>query len=405
MNSRHPIALAFVLGAAAWPASASAQVWVLPPGDGFESYEQPALAFSSAEDQFLVPIAGDKLILRWFDPDQPADGSPSWYPEGFDEHNWNAVPPETGTRGWPAIAYDSSSNLALLVYERTSQGKREIRGAFCDGGGRCTSSPFAISAGGDDRQPRVAFSAATQRYLVVWQRTITDMGALWPVDEVVGRFVSASGALIGRELVLNTGYQARTPAVAYSPDDQYFLVVWEDQATLVPYAPDIAGCWVRADGTFKGSPFAIADNTGEQLLPRVAYDPDHGQYLIVWEDRRWGIDIFARRMDYSGAFLGSSFPVAWVGSKARTAPDVSYEPGTHTFQVAYELASSPSNRDIRSRTVDWSGQLGRVVDHHSSAGFDECGPAIASRPYQSLVVWQSCDYIGVPMNTVFGRLF
>jgi len=46
-----------------------------------------------------------------------------------------------------------------------------------------------------------------------------------------------------------------------------------------------------------------------------------------------------------------------------------------------------------------------VVDHHSSAGFDECGPAIASRPYQSLVVWQSCDYIGVPMNTVFGRLF
>lgn len=383
------------------PPAASAQTWEVSPSGGFGTYEQPTVAYATAEDVFLVPMADHGVLVRAFDPDLPADGSPADFPSGY-QANWSNVPaifsapPPFPVRSWPAVAYDPTTDHALVVFEQETSfqsGSHDIWAALCEGDGTCSgSTPFGITVSvHDDARPRVAFSPISHRYLVVWRRTLQRIGFL-PNDQVWGRFLDHAGQPISREFLISdsSGFQARAPAVAYSPNRDSFLVVWEDQPAFTPFETDIAGCWLRADNGRRSAPFEIAAETGDQVLPRVAYDPDHEQYLIVWEDRRWDADIFGRRLHDNGAFLGATFAIAWAGANARTAPDVFYEPGTQVYRVVYEYAFAADDRDIRGRTVDAQGQLGASEAVHSSATIDECNPAIASRPSESMVVWQTC---------------
>ncbi len=92
-----------------------------------------------------------------------------------------------------------------------------------------------------------------------------------------------------------------------------YLLAWRNNS-LSSANNFIAGRLMNIDGTFPGAMFTIAEAPGRQLRPVVSWDGS--TYVVAWEDQRSQTafydartDIFAQRVDVSGALIGSAFPI------------------------------------------------------------------------------------------------
>ena len=98
--------------------------------------------------------------------------------------------------------------------------------------------------------------------------------------------------------------------VAYNPDDDEYLVVWSGYDTGGA-SSDLQGQRVEGDGTVVGDLIVIAQAAEEQVLPAVAYNPDAGEYLVLWSDYRADVDgdVYGQRVAGDGSLVGSNFAV------------------------------------------------------------------------------------------------
>jgi hypothetical protein len=116
--------------------------------------------------------------------------------------------------------------------------------------------------------------------------------------------------------------------VAYNPNDDEFLVVWERR---FPY--DILGQRVSAaDGSLQGPLIWFTDDGDWQRSPAVAYNEAAGQYLVVWEDGRdddgsdtdW--NIYGRRLNRDGSFFDDSLLALCQRQANQFNVNVAYNP-------------------------------------------------------------------------------
>ncbi|MBN1977442.1 MAG: hypothetical protein JW918_08570, partial [Anaerolineae bacterium] len=94
----------------------------------------------------------------------------------------------------------------------------------------------------------------------------------------------------------------RKPAVAYNSRHDEYLVVWANDrgATRDIYAQRVTG-----DGTLK-SWFCVVNNANQwNFLPAVAYSPVQDEYLIVYtyQAATTDYDIWARRVKWDGSWM------------------------------------------------------------------------------------------------------
>jgi hypothetical protein len=167
----------------------------------------------------------------------------------------------------PAVAYNSADEEYLVVwYGDDDTGgmvneEREIFGQRVDAatGAEIGANDFRLSDMGPDGDayyaawyPAVAYNGAANEYLVVW-RGDDDTAALVDEEyEIFGQRVSAAtGAEIGTDLRLSdmgpdgdASYDASDPAVAYNSAGNEYLVVWhgdDDTGGLVEDEFEIFG--------------------------------------------------------------------------------------------------------------------------------------------------------------------
>lgn len=240
-----------------------------------------------------------------------------------------------GTEGGdnPRLAYDELNDLFLLVWE--SEGK--IYAAPTEQG-KPTAQPIAVWPGNPQSRPDVAFDALRQAFVVVWEEQ-------WPTNtRIYGSLVVVEGGVfpIPSFPIAGEGdtISRHRPAVAYNADAGEYLVVYEylvgtkeadihgqrmvpsvkvgdeiviraqpagaDQfAPDVVYVPaatrysviwseyqdgtsgnDLYGRWLQADGGLATTALPFFRYPGGQQYPRLAYDPDHAQGMVVWKDTR-----------------------------------------------------------------------------------------------------------------------
>ena len=69
-----------------------------------------------------------------------------------------------------------------------------------------------------------------------------------------------------------------------------YLVVWVDDRKSATPSFDIYGQRVSASGSRLGPDFRVSGRnaTSDERDPAVAYNPDAGEYLVVWGDGRNG---------------------------------------------------------------------------------------------------------------------
>ncbi len=292
----------------------------------------------------------------------------------------------------PAVAFNSADNEYLVVWQGLDDSgaladyESEIFGQRINGatGAEVGTNDFRISDMGTDGNsdydaflPDVAYNSADREYLVVWQGD----DSTWPlVDdefEIFGqRINAATGAQVGANdfrisetgPVGNAYYDALSPAVAYNSAHGQYLVVWHgSNADWGEH--EIFGQRINAaTGAEMGdNDFRISDmgeeEAGEGKNPAVAYNSVKGEFVVTWKG-----------VDQTGSLSVNESEIFGQRIKAATGQEI----GTNDFRISdmgpdgnsqYGVAYYPSiafNSADDEYLVVWDGS-----DDAGSLVFDE----------------------------------
>lgn len=266
--------------------------------------------------------------------------------------------------------------------------------AAAPGPGRALGAEVRVSsAGGSEVTPAVAWNPTTQQYLVVWEdgRTEETTGT-----NLYGRLLSATGAPAGPDFLIAAGpgtSRQQAPAVAWN--GATYLVVWQDWRNGVD--PDIWGRRVGANGVPSFGEFRIsrAAATGDQRNPAIAWNDTTGQYLVVWDDYRAeatrGVDIFGRLIDAAGEAVAPDFRVSRLASLThQLSPSVAWNEGSNEYLVVWEDHRDDGDYRVFGRRIDGASgvPLGGDIRLSGSGAQNAILPAVASDGTGYVVVWE-----------------
>ena len=213
-----------------------------------------------------------------------------------------------GSEGRPAVAWNATDDEYFVVWQDTRRYANlgwEIYGRRLGGAATPLGGDLRLTGAGstnDDIEPAVAWSPATNRYVVVWEaaREAPSRGT-----DVYGRRVLATGAVAGRDFRISgkaaTGDDS-VPAIAWNGADAGFVVVWQDGRDLASRSFDIQGARLAANGFPEGGNFRVSgpDAVRDDWSPALAWNDAAGEFLVVWQDWRncddRCFDIYGRRI-------------------------------------------------------------------------------------------------------------
>ncbi|MBA6389544.1 lamin tail domain-containing protein [Colwellia sp. BRX10-3] len=372
-----------------------------PDGDTTYRANTPTIAYSSAEDEYLVCWSGDDDSAPKVNEELEihcnyvvaATGTTPFFPFIYSDMgtdgsvNYSAFNPD--------VTYNAINNEYLLVWEGSDNTGTLVASEFeiygqrilSTTGAEIGSNDFRISDMGNDGdadfdalRPAVTHNTTDNEYLVVWAG---ENQALSNEFEIYGqRIDGSSGTTLGtNELGDNdfrisdmgddnsSAYSGFEPDVAYNTFNNEYLVVWEGEDNILPLVigeTEIFG--QRLSGTtaveLGSNDFRISDmgtdtsTTIFALAPAATYNSANNEYLVVWngdDDSATSVDdefeIYGQRLiASSGLAIGTNdFRISNMG----TDGDADFDALEQT--VLY----NPKNNEY---LVVWSGENQTLVD-------------------------------------------
>ncbi len=231
-----------------------------------------------------------------------------------------------------SVAVDPVGNFAAAWWSVAQDGSAEgVYTQRYDANGVTIGGETRVNAftTGQQWRPSVA-AAAAGTFVVAWSSDEQDGDA----HGVFARSFDALGAPVGGEIPVNqftTGEQT-APAVATDAEGN-FVVVWSSAGQ----DGSNEGIWARhftAAGAPTGNERRINVTTlGPQSDPAIAGDGDGG-FVVTWQDETLA-DVFARRLDATGAPAGREFRVNTFTTSSQRRPSVAAL-STGEFTVVWE---------------------------------------------------------------------
>lgn len=310
--------------------------------------QQPAVAYNSIDNQYLIVWSGDDFTNDEMEIFGQLINAATGAPVGPDDFRISNVGIEgnTATGGFtPAVAYNSTNNEYLVVWsEDNSNGNFEIAGQRISAtGDEIGSNDFGISVTGPlgnfqfaASNPDVAYNSADNEYLVVWEAD--DAGVLNEFEIFGQRLNAATGSAVGvNDFRIsdmgpngNAAFDAYDPAVAYNSTNNEYVVVWsgdDNTAPLVEEEFEIFRQRLSVTGVELGAnDFRISDmgpngsTNFEALRPDVVHNSTNNEYLVVWKGddvTNSEYDIFGQRLNGTAANIGTNdFRISDMGPDA-----------------------------------------------------------------------------------------
>ena len=334
-------------------------------GDPERDALNPAVTYSPAANEYLVVWQGDGLAPNDEEEIFGQRISAAGGKEGERFRISNAGPDGDAARDAlnPAIAYNSVDNEYLVVWaaDHLAAGELEIFGQRLDPSGAQIpdandfriSNVTAVEKERDAFRPAIAYNPTGNQYLATWDGDGFGKEQL----EVAGQLLSAAGAELGVDFRISeagidgdTSRAAQAPKVAYGKAANEYMVVWH-QDDVTDQRFEIHGQRVAATGVEQGAQFRIS-NVGEDedeerdgFGAAIAYHSAADEFLVAWAGDGLAADnegeIFAQRMSPSGVELGTDFRVSRMGADGdpeRTAvfPAIAYNPVVNEALVVWQ---------------------------------------------------------------------
>lgn len=209
------------------------------------------------------------------------------------------------------VVYNSTNNEFMVVWlDKTDDWWRRVRGTHVDSGGNMDDPVVIREEAWVNAE--VAWNSDANQYLVTWSSW---QGAENKEDVLAQRLdadLSPLGAVIGIWEGAGSQY---IPKVVFNESAQKYLVTFtHDDGSGVTWDA-LNGQFVLPNGNKEGEFFIILDETNAITNPTLAYRPDSGDFIAVWEDHRLPEDvvrIYGQIIDASGG-LGKN---AYVSEKS-----------------------------------------------------------------------------------------
>jgi hypothetical protein len=218
---------------------------------------------------------------------------------------------------------------------------------------------------------------------------------------------------------LNADRGAASAEVAFNPDDNEYLVVWESngltelQAVNDIYGRRISGASNDRIGIdFRISSQSDANKNHGANAPKVVYNATAHEYLVVWhgsglfDSPDKFFEVYGQRLSRTGKAIGSSFRISFTTDlgkvntsfvRGSSEADVAWNSTNNEYVVIWKGIGEPEDVvkiEIYGQRLKTNGELlGKVfrISHTTAQGnnFQSSSPAIAynSRDNQYLVVW------------------
>jgi hypothetical protein len=194
--------------------------------------------------------------------------------------------------------------------------------------------------------------------------------------------------IVGDFPVAPSDWGDQTPAVGLGPLG-YYLVVWTSYRTPNTYS-DIYGLRVQENGTLWDRPISVSVTSGFQYGPDLAYDPDSGDFLVVWYDYRSGLpDIYGQLIDGSSwEPIGGNFPIC-TASGSQYYPRVTYNQDVDEYLVVWQDNRAADGRIYGRRVAQNGALLGSELVISSGSGENKGAPSIdySATLDRYMVVW------------------
>jgi hypothetical protein len=251
----------------------------------------------------------------------------------------------------------------------------------------------------NDLYPAVAYNSSRNEYLVVWeQHQATEIA-------IFARRVAGDGSSLGNVITIANWatYTATHPGVAYSPVQDKYLVVLSYDSKPSGGGTDymVSVQEVYGDGSL-GAGKPIAPKTNDQVNPTVTYNEAWDEFLVVWEEEQgdggWR-DIWAQRLRASDLHEHPGpVNIATGGDMHRIRPDVAYNPAVNGYLIAYSRDYSIFGK-IAAAHLDGVGPSSEIEIVFNT--YVQINVSIASGGDAWLVVWE--DGPGPTWRTIYAR--
>jgi len=144
--------------------------------------------------------------------------------------------------------------------------------------------------------PSVAFDPVSGRFLSAWEDNRDGTNT----TKIYGQLIYSGSGLYGQNFIISfqdtnldgdqdpevANSKQTRPFVSYDPVNQRFFIVWQDGRNGGLENLDIFGQKVDAEGTLRGTNYAIFTKPYNQFSPSIAYNDVMNHYLSVWKDAR-----------------------------------------------------------------------------------------------------------------------
>lgn len=242
----------------------------------------------------------------------------------------------------------------------------------------------------DETQPAIAYSPDDDEFLVVWQSADTFGGS-----NILGRRYDGAGVPTSSAFAIaaHLANNEHSPSVAFDPVTKGFLVAYvvEDGTDS-----DIEVTAVARTGTVVLQPLVvtIAAHAKRETNPQIAFNASVNDFVITYtfEYSSTDHDIYAARFDpTSGSTVGSALGIQTSSSDELDA-DVACAVAGSTCMVAYESGNAAtSSTNVHARAFDASSWIvsGTGSPVTTSATKNNLAPTIAADDGgQYLVAWE-----------------
>jgi hypothetical protein len=427
-----------------------------PDGNATYAATNPAIAYNAADNQYLIVWTGDTNTGELIDNEFEIWGqrlSATGVELGGDfrisqiESDGNAAYSAFD----PAIAYNAIDNQYLVVWHGGPSdpiaprfNELEIWGQRISNNGSEIGSDFRISQMGPDGNadydaldPAIAYNAAGNQYLVVWQGNTQASGVSNREKEIWGQRLDNLGSEIGGDFrISNMGpdfsllYDVFEPGIAWNGADNEFLVVWYGDTNidgLLDNQYEVWGQRLSNTGTELGGDFRISNlviNTTvfsfEAQDPAIVWNATDNQYLVAWTaDTTVGElianeqEIWGQRLSASGVELGGDFRISQMGPDGNQryeafSPVIAYNAADNQYLVVWSGDTNAGGLGDEEFEI----QAQRVADMQISrlwpdgiASIDASFPAAVYNAVNNeyLVVWQGHNFASASELEIWGQ--
>lgn len=319
---------------------------------------------------------------------------------------------EDEDRTQPAVAYDASLDIYLLVYKNAGRDYEDngIMGQFISNNGEAISERFELQVRYPEdnymlkRSPDVAWGDGV--FLAVW---IDDN---FHNCRVMGRFISPAGDYLSDYFVLddeNPSIRDHNLSVAYG-DDGRFLVVWSDSSNVYGRMVSFSNA-SKPEAEGISEEIQISDGDYYYGSVSAAYSEESGKFLVVWDDNRetgyYENNIYGRMISLQGETDTDGFPVC-TSEGDQADPSVTYNVSANSFFVIWADGRSVTDgvsvygKHLDSNGDPISGSEEQMVAEELDGEYAHPTIEYSSFRDEYLPVWAETHYYGEEGSEAYG---